>query len=84
MTQSNRLATYPSFSLLAPGRVGKENHGDLMESTNLAGRTQKIILTHRFWPFLKLSGVKMIHTCLGCPTRLCVLTFLNPQWINSV
>jgi hypothetical protein len=41
------IGQLPSFSLLAPGRVGKENHGDFMESTNLAGRTQKIILTHR-------------------------------------
>ncbi len=31
----------------------------------------------------------MIHTCpgrarLGCPTRLCALTFLDLQWIFSV
>ncbi|VXD21398.1 hypothetical protein MARINOS108_90101 [Marinoscillum sp. 108] len=48
------MATYPSFSLLAPGRVGKENNLVLQPNgTNLAGRTQKIILTHRLWTFLK-------------------------------
>ncbi len=53
LPQSKLTATYPSFSLLAPGRVGKEKQlVVLQKGTNLAGRTQKIILTHRGWYFI--------------------------------
>jgi len=45
--QSKLTVTYPSFSLLAPGCVGKEKQSVVLQKgTNLAGRTQKIILIH--------------------------------------